>query len=114
MLIYTLGMYQTKGKAGKPKCKPSRRSAHGTAARVRAKVFWTGRSQAVRLPKEMRFSTSEVTIRRDGVRLIMEPLEVERDAHGWPKAFWALAGAAPVFDVGDRRIPHERRDILAR
>jgi antitoxin VapB len=30
-----------------------------------AKVFETGRSQAVRLPKEFRFNVSEVFIRRD-------------------------------------------------
>jgi antitoxin VapB len=30
-----------------------------------AKVFKTGRSQAVRLPKEFRFDVSEVSIRRD-------------------------------------------------
>ena len=32
-----------------------------TVKRARAKVFWTGRSQAVRLPKEFRFTTAEVT-----------------------------------------------------
>lgn len=80
--------------------------------RGRAKVFWTGRSQAVRLPKEMRFATSEVTIRREGRALILEPLEVERDAKGWPAAFWTLAGAAPDFEVGDRATPHERGDVL--
>jgi antitoxin VapB len=31
----------------------------------KAKVFWNGRSQAVRLPAEFRFDTSEVFIRRD-------------------------------------------------
>ncbi len=30
-----------------------------------AKVFFTGRSQAVRLPKEFRFDATEVYIRRD-------------------------------------------------
>ena len=31
----------------------------------KAKVFVTGRSQAVRLPAEFRFSTNEVFVRRD-------------------------------------------------
>ncbi len=31
----------------------------------KAKVFMTGRSQAVRIPAEFRFATSEVYIRRD-------------------------------------------------
>lgn len=38
-----------------------------------AKLFWTGRSQAVRLPKEFRFEGSEVRITRDGDRIILEP-----------------------------------------
>lgn len=33
----------------------------------KAKLFMTGRSQAVRLPKEFRFEGSEVFIRRDPV-----------------------------------------------
>jgi antitoxin VapB len=39
-----------------------------------AKVFWSGRSQAVRLPKEFRFDTSEVRIRRRGSAVILEPI----------------------------------------
>jgi antitoxin VapB len=31
----------------------------------KAKVFWSGRSQAVRLPAEFRFEGNEVFIRRD-------------------------------------------------
>ena len=43
-----------------------------------AKIFWSGRSQAVRLPKEYRFEGKEVTIRREGDRVILEP-NVESD-----------------------------------
>jgi len=39
-----------------------------------AKIFWNGRSQAVRLPKEYRFAGGEVSIRRDGDKVILEPL----------------------------------------
>ncbi len=39
-----------------------------------AKVFWSGRSQAVRLPKEFRFDTNQVRIRRHGNALILEPM----------------------------------------
>lgn len=38
-----------------------------------AKVFWSGRSQAVRLPKEYRFEGDEVRIRREGRKVILEP-----------------------------------------
>jgi antitoxin VapB len=39
-----------------------------------AKVFWSGRSQAVRLPKEYRFDTDEVRVRRHGATVILEPI----------------------------------------
>lgn len=39
-----------------------------------AKVFWSGRSQAVRLPKDFRFDANEVRIRKHGSAVILEPL----------------------------------------
>ena len=42
-----------------------------------AKVFWSGRSQAVRLPKEFRFEGKEVRVRREGSAVILEPMEDE-------------------------------------
>lgn len=44
-----------------------------------AKVFWSGRSQAVRLPKDYRFQSSEVRIRRHGRAVILEPITTDRD-----------------------------------
>ena len=38
-----------------------------------AKVFMSGRSQAVRIPKDFRFSTPEVTIVKRGESLILTP-----------------------------------------
>ena len=40
----------------------------------KAKVFWSGRSQAIRLPREFRFNSDEVRIRRRGSAVILEPL----------------------------------------
>ncbi len=42
-----------------------------------AKVFWSGRSQTVRLPKEFRFEQNEVRIRRHGQAVILEPISAE-------------------------------------
>jgi antitoxin VapB len=47
----------------------------------RAKVFWTGRSQAVRLPKEFRFTTDTVMVRREGQTVVLEP------ADEWPDGY---------------------------
>lgn len=38
-----------------------------------AKVFWSGRSQAVRLPAACRFETSEVEVIKDGDQLTLRP-----------------------------------------
>jgi antitoxin VapB len=53
-----------------------------------AKVFWSGRSQAVRLPKAFRFDTDEVRIRRHGDTVILEPI-----ARSWD---WLDRVAGPV------------------
>ena len=38
-----------------------------------AKIFMNGQSQAVRLPKEFRFDTTEVYIRRQGEDIVISP-----------------------------------------
>ena len=58
-------------------------STEGTAPPVRAKLFWNGRSQAVRLPKEFRFEGDEVEIRREGSAVILEPIAKSK----WPEGF---------------------------
>lgn len=44
-----------------------------------AKIFWTGRSQAVRLPKEFRFEGTEVRISREGNRVVLEAPESDSE-----------------------------------
>lgn len=39
-----------------------------------ARIFKHGGSQAVRLPKDFRFDTAEVRIRRHGAAVILEPV----------------------------------------
>jgi antitoxin VapB len=38
-----------------------------------AKIFMNNRSQAVRLPKEFQFDTSEVFIRKEGSNVVLSP-----------------------------------------
>ncbi len=56
---------------------------------ARAKLFKNGGSQAVRLPKDCRFpeGQQEVLVRREGLRVILEPSDA------WPEAFRACLGA---------------------
>lgn len=44
-----------------------------------AKIFTTGRSQAVRLPKAYRFNTKEVTIERQGNAVILRPIDASHE-----------------------------------
>ena len=59
----------------------------------RAKVFWTGRSQAIRLPKEFRFSSDTVLVHREGDSVILEP------GDGWPEDYAiSFAGVPDDFE----------------
>ena len=58
-----------------------------------AKVFTTGRSQAVRLPKAFRFDTKEVTIERQGDAVILRP---KFDDETWAQQ---LSAAVNAFDL---------------
>ncbi len=40
-----------------------------------ARIFWSGRSQAVRLPKQFRMTGDKVRIRRQGAAVVLEPVE---------------------------------------
>jgi antitoxin VapB len=61
--------------------------------RAKAKLFMSGRSQAVRLPKEFRFQGKEVSIRRVGLGVLLEPVK-----KSWDEVFAeidALGGKFP-------------------
>jgi virulence-associated protein VagC len=80
-----------------------------------AKVFWSGRSQAIRLPREYRLSCREVTIHRQGDSLVLEPIDEPVDENGWPLHFLKFFRGIEVderLDLGDRRKPHERKNAL--
>jgi antitoxin VapB len=57
----------------------------------KAKLFTHGGSQAVRLPKAFRFEGKEVSIRKDGDSVILEPLRSDRP-RDW-SAYWAKLDA---------------------
>jgi antitoxin VapB len=69
-----------------------------------AKLFMNGRSQAVRLPAEFRFSGREVFIEREGDAVILRPKSV-----GWDD-FFARPSEVPSDFLADRedREPEER------
>lgn len=86
----------------------ARDKAPSEGAPRKAKVFWTGRSQAVRLPKDLRFETDEVLIRREGRCVILEPID------DWGDAFWSCFGALDDdFEIPDRDDAAKRDDPFA-
>ena len=69
-----------------------------------AKVFTTGRSQAVRLPKAFRFDTSEVTIERQGDAIILRP-KVQTKDEWWDEMEQILAGFEGMEPIERDRSP---------
>jgi antitoxin VapB len=73
-----------------------------------AKLFKTGRSQAVRLPKEFRFEGTEVRIRRVGQSVLLEPMKFDADA--WLGEIARLRGD-PISPNGREQPPMQERDF---
>ena len=75
-----------------------------------ARVFMNGRSQAVRLPKEFRFDTDRVAIRREGRHVVLSPIfndwdDYFRNSTPLPDDFEA---ATPELRKGE--LPLEERE----
>jgi antitoxin VapB len=73
-----------------------------------AKLFWSGRSQAVRLPKEFRFEGKEVRIRRRGNAVILEPVP---DDWVWLDALSGKLDDDFIAAVNEQPEPQERPEI---
>lgn len=79
----------------------------------KAKIFATGRSQAVRLPRAYRFAGSEVFVRRDAKT---GDVILSRRPESWDD-FFALDATTTVpadfMTEADRNQGHQRRDPFA-
>jgi antitoxin VapB len=86
--------YRSSGERITPKTKASSKSAE-------AKLFWNGRSQAVRLPKEFRFEGDRVRVRRVGTGVLLEPVSRKRkETIEDVFARMDAMGADPLFPEG--------------
>lgn len=69
-----------------------------------AKLFWNGRSQAVRLPKEFRFEGDRVRVTRMGAGVLIEPLpSVKKETLEEMFARMDAMGADPIFPDGRKQ-----------
>jgi antitoxin VapB len=73
-----------------------------------AKVFWSGRSQAVRLPRAFRVEGREVRIRRRGRVIVLEPVP---DSWAWLDALAGELDDDFVSAVRDQPKPMERPEL---
>ena len=71
-----------------------------------AKLFKSGRSQAVRLPKEFRFAGREVRISRHGDGVLLRPMEIDLDA-----LFAKLDSYGHDFPEREPQPPMQERDL---
>ena len=68
------GKDTNRGRAAKKKAETAKTVAPGPRdGRKFARVFMSGRSQAVRLPKEFRFDVDRVIIHREGRHVVLSP-----------------------------------------
>ena len=69
-----------------------------------AKLFWNGRSQAVRLPKEFRFEGEQVRVSRMGAGVLLEPVPLHRE-ESVEELFARMdaMGADPIFPEGRKQ-----------
>jgi antitoxin VapB len=71
---------------------------------IAAKLFWNGRSQAVRLPKEFRFEGDRVRVTRMGAGILIEPLPpIEKESLEEMFARMDAMGADPIFPEGRKQ-----------
>lgn len=72
-----------------------------------AKLFTTGRSQAVRLPKALRFEGDEVIAKRFGNGVLLLPID-----NPWQLMRQALDEFEPGFELQREQPPQQAREAL--
>ena len=72
-----------------------------------AKLFTSGRSQAVRLPKALRFEGSEVIAKRFGNGVLLLPMD-----NPWQLMREALAEFEPGFEIQREQPVQQEREAL--
>lgn len=77
-----------------------------------AKLFMSGRSQAIRLPAKLRLQAQEVRIEQIGSALWLQPqVRPEADMGEWLKDFYASTEPLPTDFLADRQdMPPQERD----
>jgi len=88
----------------RPKEKAMAPAPPATDSRKFARVFMNGRSQAVRLPKEFRFDTDRVLVRREGRDVVLSPMFKDWDDY--------FRNSTPLPDDFEAATPEMRKGEL--
>jgi antitoxin VapB len=83
------------------------RALHLEEAMKTAKLFKNGESQAVRLPKEFRFTGEEVFIKRMGTAVVLLP-----KSKSWDTLLASLSKFSPDFMEEREQPPQQERESL--
>ena len=75
-----------------------------------ARVFMNGRSQAVRLPKEFRFDTDRVLVRREGRHVVLSPMFKDWDDYLENGARFTDDFFEAMEELRDTHLPLEDRE----
>lgn len=73
-----------------------------------ARLFQSGRSQAVRLPKEFRFTGTDVGVRHFGNGVLLLPLD-----NPWDTLEAALSAFEPGFELAREQPPQQVRPEIS-
>ncbi len=79
---------------------------------VTAKLFMSGRSQAIRLPAKLRLQAQEVRIEQIGDALWLQPkMAASKDMGQWLQNFYSSSDVLPPEFLADRQdAPPQERD----
>jgi antitoxin VapB len=75
---------------------------------MKTTVFFSGGSQAIRIPKEFRFGTKQVEIERKGATLVLRPIAEE---NVWPAGYLESFAEGRVDEDFVRPPQGETREI---
>lgn len=73
----------------------------------KAKVFMTGKSQAIRLPKAFRFEGKEVSVIPLGKGIVLQPI-----TQSWRGIFEQIKPTNDFFSDGRKDLPLQERENL--
>jgi len=72
-----------------------------------ARIFQSGRSQAVRLPKEYRFAGTEVVVKHFGIGVLLLPID-----NPWETLAAGLAAFEPGFELTRQQPEAQVREAI--